>query len=47
MFAGRRLDISGMNIFEGRGYDGVGKGNYSMGNMGNMANGMGNMGMKV
>ena len=44
MFAGRRLDISGMNIFEGRGYDGVGKGNFSMGNMPNMANGMGNMG---
>ena len=30
-----------MDIFEGRGYDGVG--NFSMANMGSMANGMGNM----
>ena len=39
-----------MEIFEGRGYDGVGKGNFSMGNMvdmGNMADmayGLGNIG---
>ena len=31
-----------MDIFEGRGYDGVG--NFSMDNMASMANGMGNFG---
>ena len=51
-FAGARFDISGMDIFAGRGYDEFGKGNFSMGNkgkfnMGNMAamaNGMGDVG---
>ena len=33
-----------MEIFEGRGYDEVGKGNLSMGNMADMANGLGNIG---
>ena len=33
-----------MDIFEGRGYDEVGKGNFSLGNMDLMANGMGNIG---
>ena len=44
MFAGRRFNISAMDIFVGKGYDEFGKGNFSMGNMPNMANGMGNMG---
>ena len=33
-----------MDIFEGRGYGEFGKGNFSMGNMDLMANGMGNIG---
>ena len=52
MFAGRRFNISAMDIFVGKGYDEFGKGNFSMGNMGNfnmgnmaaMANGMGDVG---
>ena len=33
-----------MDIFEGRGYGEFGKGNFSIGNMDLMANGMGNIG---
>ena len=52
MFAGRRFNISAMDIFVGKGYDEFGKGNFSMGDMGNfnmgnmaaMANGMGDVG---